>query len=305
MFTFSNIRFGSRIISLIFAFLFIGCKYQKKTSTQLINSQKEILIKTWDILDESPAKQIFQPQIEELPPETSFIWGGTVSHHLLADVQIDNWFHEISKRRNVKTFFIICPSHYSLSTQTWSLANCTWQTKKSFVKTNINTEKKIAKKLEVPFDPQVFPYEHGINTLIPYIAKYFPGAKICTIAVHGEPPLNQKEAQKLTDSLQPYFSEKGKTENFLLISTDFAHHGDLSKTNFKDTHSRKFFLAPSQDSWIFCGCDNRPGIYVLAKFLTPSSKSAIMYHTNSYELSGQDEFDITSYFFTFFYSLDF
>ena len=108
-------------------------------------------------------------------------------------------------------------------------------------------------------------------------------------------------AQKLADALAPYFTEAGKKENFLLISTDFAHHGDYEGTEFKDNRSRQFFNNPTDSTWIFCGCDNRPGIYVLSRFLSPKTKNAVLYHTNSFELSGLDDNDITSYFFSLFY----
>lgn len=259
------------------------------------------LIKTWDYLGEPVPVQVASPAVEALPPQNAFVWGGTVSHHLLAEQQIDRWFYEIAQRRKVETFFIICPSHYGLSTQEWSLDDCTWQTKSGMVYTNHQVEKAVAEALGVKYDSQVFPDEHGVNALIPYISRYFPKAQVCIIAVYGEPPLNQKNAQILADALQPYFSEKGKKKNFLLISTDFAHHGDFEGTEFKDNRSREFFNNPSDSSWVFCGCDNRPGVYVLSRFLTKKTKSAVLFHTNSYELSGFDEDDITSYFFSFFY----
>lgn len=260
------------------------------------------LIKTWDTLEEAVPPVIYEPPLEALPPAKAKLWAGTVSHHLLADKQIDNWFSEIAKCRKVETFFIICPSHYGLSAQEWSLDNCRWETKNGIVYTDEKKEREIATALGVTYEPQVFPDEHGVNTLIPYISRYFPKAKVCVIAVHGEPPLNQKNAQFLADSLASYFSEAGRKRNFLLISTDFAHHGDLEGTEFKDTRSREFFKNPSDSTWIFCGCDNRPGIYVISRFLTPDTKNAVLYHTNSFELSGLDGNDITSYFFSLFYN---
>ena len=280
--------------SLAFVINLEGCKNQ--------TSNENTIIKCWDLQKTLMPDNIFSPKIETLPPEKSLIWSGTVSHHLLADIQIDRWFSEIAARRNVRNFFIISPSHYGLSTDEWALGNCIWQTKNGNVQTNIKIEKEIAEKLEISFEPQVFQIEHGINTLIPYISKYFPKAKICPIAVHGEPPLNQKDAQKLADALSPYFSDNGKKENFLLISTDFAHHGNFEGTQFKDNRSREFFNNPTSSTWIFCGCDNRPGIYVLSRFLTPETKNAVLFHTNSFELSGQDSNDITSYFFSLFYN---
>jgi len=279
------------------AFVFTGCH---KSDRSLQDSTGQ-LIKTWDILGEEIPPVIYEPELEALPPDKAHVWSGTVSHHLLAYRQIDRWFSEIAKRRKVETFFVICPSHYGLSSYEWSLDDCNWETANGIVYSDEKIEKEIALALDVPYDPQVFPGEHGVNALIPYISRYFPKAKVCVIAVHGEPPLNQKNALKLADALTPYFTEAGRKKNFLLISTDFAHHGDLAGTEFKDERSRLFFNNPTDSSWVFCGCDNRPGIYVISRLLTPETKNAVLYHTNSFELSGLDGNDITSYFFSLFY----
>lgn len=279
--------------------LFMGCRKPAASGQQVSTGQ---LIKTWDAAGETIPPVIYESPLEALPPAKAEPWAGTVSHHLLAEKQINSWFSEIAKRRRVETFFIISPSHYGLSAKEWSLDNCRWETKNGIVYTDEKKEREIAAALGVSYEPQVFPDEHGVNTLIPYISRYFPKAKVCVIAVHGEPPLNQKNAQLLADSLAPYFTEQGRRKNFLLISTDFAHHGDLEGTEFKDTRSREFFNAPSDSSWIFCGCDNRPGIYVISRLLTKDTKNAILYHTNSFELSGLDGNDITSYFFSLFYN---
>lgn len=294
---------GCFVFALSLTVLFSGCKkdsVNNKVNSGTAEKQGQI-IQTWDYLGEAIPPIIYSPELEALPPEGSLVWAGTVSHHLLADKLIDNWFSEIAKRRTVENFFIICPSHFGLSVQEWSLDDCCWQTANGMVYTNTEIEQAIANTLGVEYDPQVFPFEHGVNALVPYISRYFPNAKICVIALFGEPPLNQRSAQKVAEALEPYFSDSGKKKNFLLISTDFAHHGDYEGTAFKDSRSREFFNAPSESTWVFCGCDNRPGIYALSRFLTPDTKNAVLYHTNSFELSGQDGNDITSYFFSLFY----
>ena len=261
------------------------------------------LLDTWVSLGQK-APEIPFPSRETLPPQNAEPWAGTVSHHLLAGKLIDDWFRELHERFShpIQTFFIISPSHYGFSTQPWSLADCSWRVSGGVVHTDAAKEKALAASLAVPYDTQVFPVEHGVNTLIPFIAKYFPSAKVCAVAVHGEPPLNQHDAQRLAHALAPYFTDEGRKENFLLISTDFSHHGNVAETARKDERSRIFFRSPTKENVIFCGCDNRPGMYVLSQFLQPSSACAVLYHTNSYELSGgKDGEDITSYFFSFFY----
>jgi len=239
--------------------------------------------------------------LDSLPPVDARPWGGTVSHHLLAGDQIDRWFSELAARRDVKRFYILSPSHWGLSTQTYSITDGTWRTRGGEVRSDRNRARELAERLGVPLEPLVFNPEHGVSTLIPYIARYFPKATVVAIAYRGEPPLDQPMAERLYKCLSPAFSEEARKENFLLISTDFSHHGDLSATRAKDLRSAGFFTAPSFSSGILVGCDNRPGIYVLSKLIGPSTKASVLFHCDSFQLSGQGSDDVTSYFFTFFW----
>nr|WP_180485522.1 hypothetical protein [Treponema socranskii] len=101
----------------------------------------------------------------------------------------------------------------------------------------------------------------------PDIARYFPNARVAAVAVGGEPPVNQSDAEKLTSALAPYFTRRNRKYNFLLISTDFSHLSGIKETARKDASSRVFFDAPSKKTWIYAVCDNRPGIYALAHLI--------------------------------------
>lgn len=234
---------------------------------------------------------------------SNLVFGGTVSHHSLADEYIDEFFNEIRKNRDVKTFFIICPSHYGLSTFDYSTADFTFKTQTKdfvFVKSNSKIVKDIAKKLNVGFDDQVFYVEHGILALIPFINKYFPEADVVPIAVTGEPPVNMEYVKKLSDVVAPYFSEEKRKDNFLVISSDFCHHKNIEETEKVDKRSKIFFDDIKTDNWFFCGCDNRPGIYVLANLFDENTELTYLYHTTSYEICHQQPEDVTSYYFSLF-----
>jgi MEMO1 family protein len=255
---------------------------------------------TWASLGERPipTKAV---GVESSPPAGSLPWAGTVSHHLLADALIDRWFSELAQRRRVETFYILSPSHWGLSTQVYSLTDGYWRLRGSAVKSDKEKARALAKALGVPFEPSVFDVEHGVSTLMPYIARHFPGAKVVAVAYRGEAPLDQPMADKLARALAPEFTPEGRARNFLLVSSDFAHHGSRAGTALKDDRTRRFFDDPSLDTWIFAGCDNRPGIYSIARLLKPATRCGVLFHSDSLELSGHDPTDITSYFFTFFW----
>lgn len=190
-------------------------------------------IPTWAAEQDSEPYSIELP-FEALPPSDSFPWAATVSHHLLAHGQIDALFREIAARRKVRTFFIVSPSHWNLSTKQWSLDDVSWNAGNGHTTmTERKTEAALAKALGVSYDAHVFPLEHGITTLIPYIARYFPNARVAAVAVDGEPPVNQSDAEKLTSALAPYFTRRNRKHNFLKIRNAhfcFTRH----RTSFRE-----------------------------------------------------------------------
>ena len=229
-------------------------------------------------------------------------WGGVVSHHLLVGEHIDDFFAHIKAERDVETFFIICPSHYGLSVQPWSVADCSWKVgSDSYVETDLEKSQAVLEILKVPYDPQVFPIEHGASALMQYIEKYFPQAKVVVVAVNGEPPLNSLYNRPLADAILPFFGEDAREKNFLLISSDFSHHVNSEKTKERDRKSEIFLSEADPDKWVFCSCDNRPGMYLLSRAMSDNTESRILCHTNSFEFTGEGEDDITSYFFALFY----
>ena len=255
---------------------------------------------TWASLGQRPP--VVRAAAEEsLAPADAIPWAGTVSHHLLTGALIDRWFAELAKRRKVEVFYVLSPSHWGLSALPYSLTNGSWLVPGGEVTSAGRLVAALARTLHVPLEPDVFEGEHGVSTLMPYVARYFPQARVVAMAYRGEPPLDQPMAQRLVDALAPAFDSTGKKDNFLLISADFAHHGSTAGTSVKDTRTRKFFNNPSLETWIFAGCDNRPGIYALAHLLGPATRCSVLYHTDSLQLSGHDPKDITSYFFTFFW----
>ena len=283
---------------VILAAILIAFLRSQKTQPLPAKAGSGPFFTTWESLGDPPGEFPAAP-VEALPPRSARPWAGTVSHHLLAHNSIDRWFMELAQRRTVETFYVLSPSHWGLSSQAWSITDGTWLTANGRVRSNIKKARTIANTLGVPFEHPVFESEHGISTLMPYIARYFPNATVVAMAYPGEPPLNQARAQILADVIGSNFTQEGKERNFLLLSADFAHHGNPEGTAEKDTRTRIFFNKPGPDTWIFAGCDNRPGMYVLAQLLVPESQCAVMFHTDSWRLSGRDAHDITSYFFTF------
>jgi AmmeMemoRadiSam system protein B len=255
---------------------------------------------TWHSLREQEYGKPIPSPTEEIPPTKFFPWAGTASHHLLAHEYIDAWFSRLADMRKVQCFYILSPAHYGVEVETYSLTCGSWETGFGAVQSDKEKVNRLAQRLNVSLDPWAFRVEHGVSTLMPYIKKYFPKSKVVAVAYDGDISVNIPISSRLADALENAFDKKGKRKNFLLISTDFSHRGNIKETAETDYNSRRYLNNPADISWYMVGCDNRPGIYILDKLGKKNLESFILYHTNSWEISTQWEHDITSYFFVYF-----
>jgi len=271
-----------------------------KSTPKSSEAEKAPVYHTWQSLYEMEYGTPIHPPPDEIPPRGFFPWAGIASHHLLTHEYLDSWFSRLAEMRKVNCFFILSPAHYGVSLEPYSLTIGSWETGFGKVESDRAKVHRLAELLEVELDPRAFQVEHGVSTLMPYIKKYFPNAKVAALACEGEPPVNIPLSRHLADALENEFDEKGKQENFLLISTDFSHHGNIEETAQRDNYSRRYLKNSSELSWNTVGCDNRPAMYVLDRLGKSNLESYILYHTNSREISSQWEDDITSYFFVYF-----
>lgn len=151
-------------------------------------------------------------------------------------------------------------------------------------------------------DHDAFYYEHGIGTLTPYIKKYFPKSTIVPI-LQREKPLKLDRLEEL-GKVMTDLVKKDPSKYFVMISTDFSHHFNLEDTLENDKRSRHFLLNPYKDNIISAANDNIGGLYSLATIADNVGwqRTSILYNTNSFYISSEGEDDITSYFFSFFYT---
>ena len=107
-------RYSHKIVIIILVTLF-GCHrdisffpttsyYREKDFIQTINKKNPDNIKI------------------ELTDENIFPVSGTVSHHLLVGSITNQWFKELKKLRDIKTFIILTPNHYNQGKEIISLS---------------------------------------------------------------------------------------------------------------------------------------------------------------------------------------
>lgn len=232
-------------------------------------------------------------------PRDIYPYAGTVSHHLLVSPLIDRWFYHLKELRGIKTFIIISPKHYGLSDNRIGTSEIDWDAGNGIINVNKKYFNKIKDHIDISIDPYLFHNEHGIGTLLPYVKKYFPNAKIVPIVMD-----EFKKQVSLCNDLSEVLSGiiKRDKKSFLIISTDFSHRADLNTTKKRDKISMKTLNSFDVNQVKNIYSDNNVGIitlfFIAEKLLKKNTH--ILYNTNSVEFTGNyDIDDITSYFFSY------
>ncbi len=228
--------------------------------------------------------------------------GGIASHHLLAHAWIDAWFAALARSRTVETFFIVSPRHFGQSGGVASMSLRSFAVSGGLVEVDAAAARRVAERLGASFDDTAFTYEHGVSTFAPFIARHFPAARVVPIAVDGEPPVDLAVARALSEALLPEFRGGAERRAFLLVSSDFSHHGTEADADRRDAVSRRFVERPSAETWFLAGCDNRPGMFVLGALADElGAEGRALWRTTALDIAPEhvDPRDVTSYFFSF------
>jgi AmmeMemoRadiSam system protein B len=243
---------------------------------------------------------------EEIPEDISIQYApgglypvaGAVSHHLLIAPLINLWFKELRRLREVSTFIIISPRHFPQGREDISFSTLPWNAGNGKVEPDGECIELLRNSVGLPEDPEAMHMEHGVGALLPYIVKYFPGARIAPVVINEQHAL-PKQIEKLAEAL--YTLIRNKSDIFLIVSIDFSHHAGRELTGQRDNKTALFLEAPSLKKLPLVYSDNNKGLRALA-FLCEKLNlhtGVRLCHTNSLVYSGDGQDDITSYFFYF------
>ncbi len=236
-----------------------------------------------------------------LLPLTDRPVGGTVSHHLLAAEEIEHWFWKLASYGDIDTFIIISPAHWVTEGAVLKITDLPWDAGFAQVDCDIEAAAFLSGSSPLVFENGAFHLEHGIGSLIPYIAAYFPGSRVVPI-LQIEEKLDTGGLSSLARAIQDLKTLNPETRYFIIISADFSHHAGIETTRERDSRTESVLPTLSGDNLPLMYSDNRGGLLVLSKVLSGEpDEYQLVEHTNSFRISGMDKEDITSYFFTLYW----
>lgn len=174
---------------------------------------------------------LFQQAMEQAPhwelPQGLEVSGVIVPHHLLAADMIAATFAALAQGNDYDRVVILSPDHYFLGSARFSATDRDFRT----VLGPVSSDKELVAAL---FDSglcarsTLFAREHGVRALLPFIAHWFPGAKVVAVAVNIT--ATQEQCDAFIDMLEPLLDQR----TLVVQSTDFSHYLPLGQARVRD-----------------------------------------------------------------------
>jgi len=220
------------------------------------------------------------------------------SHHFLARDLIAQTFLGINPT-GIKSVIIVSPDHFKQITKTDVLVQTTdsnWHTPFGNIDPDSDLINKITQQNGIMNDIGLFRTEHGVYTLVPFVKKALTKTKIVPLVL-----------SQSTD--YEYFYDLGEKiskivnldETVLVISSDFNHYTSIQKARSNDEKSIKLLPNKKLEEVNLITNDCKQCTAFLFGYLKNTDTDfKLIFNKNSFDLSGQDPENVTSYIGAYF-----
>jgi len=244
---------------------------------------------------------LFERAIESASamPAEGRVTGLITPHHLLAADLIAAGFAMI-KERDLDRIIILTPDHYHRGRTIFSVPGRDFLTALGPVPLDREGVERL-KKLILVGESNLFSHEHGVQALLPFVARLFPGVPVLPVAIGTRS--GPEDWRELGAALAPLAGEGA----LVVQSTDFSHYLDRDRTAACDAESAAVIasgdpervLSLRQPSHI----DSRGALYVQmtlqrelgAEPSTAAHASSFDYDEQEAEKSGGTSYFVVAY----------
>lgn len=221
-----------------------------------------------------------------------------VPHHSAAAYLTAGFFRELAiSRPDINNFIVVSPDHFRRGSASASVCSASFVCGDAVMQPDKSAVRKLSENGCVE-ENHVFAAEHGVKAEIPFIAKYFPSAKITAVALNDR-LRNRAFCENMGSAIATLMKENPSA--FLLVSSDFSHKGNVERTARNDEKSETCVKNLCAENIVSIECDNRAALYMLVRLLSDLAIKEVFVSgkSNSFLLGGPAE-DITSYFYVCF-----
>lgn len=233
---------------------------------------------------------IYKEKIITINEEASDWRGMIVPHHLLPFDKIKESYEKASSK-DVKHVLLLSPDHFATSDRQVLTSTYDWTGYFGWLQSNQALTRRFEALNFVFNDPKEIEIEHGLNSHIPLIKKYFPNADVTCLAVS-----NRVTKEQVLEMLALI-----PKDTFVIGSVDFSHYYSLLEANEFDKTTERLLLSDKYDD--FFGMSDAyfdsPGVlYLLTTWAKGNDyRLNIESKANSADYFGYNLRETTSYFF--------
>ncbi|MFA4890911.1 MAG: AmmeMemoRadiSam system protein B [Candidatus Gracilibacteria bacterium] len=222
-------------------------------------------------------------------------YAGILPHHLIHSDFIAGYFAKLAATQDISTFIVIGPNHFDRGEESIAVSKYGYSTPYGELEVNSDIVNALLDGDYAGWDAGAFDEEHSISSLVPYIKRNFPNAKIVPIT------LKYRNLDENLDELVADLTELLGPNDFVLGSIDFSHYMWQNVADFHDELSRTVIETFDFDQIDELEIDSRPSLYTVMRYAESigAEKAEIVAHTNSADkVGGKDWIDkTTSHFY--------
>ncbi|MBT3704364.1 AmmeMemoRadiSam system protein B [Candidatus Peregrinibacteria bacterium] len=220
---------------------------------------------------------------------------GILPHHLIFSDVIAGYFDRLAGTQDVDTFVVIGPNHFDRGKESIAISEYGYTTPYGKVEVNSSLASRLIDAGVGGWDIAAFDEEHSISSLVPYIKRDFPDAKIVAIS------LKLRQTDEQLEELAAVLEEELGSGDFVLASIDFSHYMWQPVADFHDELARTVIETFDFDQIDELEIDSPPTLKTVMEYasLVGAQKVEIVDHTNSAEkVNGRDFVEkTTSHFY--------
>lgn len=223
------------------------------------------------------------------------IYGGIIPHHLIVKDKIAAFFESIANN-NYETIVLMGPNHAAAGQNDIIISQSKWQTPYGELRPDLDLIANL-NELNPGRGENLFASEHSISSLVGFIKRSFPNAKLVPIII--KPNTTKKTCDRLANNLKKY-TNLDKT--LVLASVDFSHYQPANVADWHDQKSLNVIEDFDYDNLYNLEIDSPSTIYTLLKYLDLGGvkKSKLIFSTNSGNLMNKPDEPTTSHNFFYF-----
>ena len=149
------------------------------------------------------------------------------AHHLVVANKIAELFSNIADD-DIETIIILSPNHFDQGNSSIQTTIGSWETYYGTVSANKDVIEDLMSNIDIMrIEDSTFENEHGISSLIPFIAKSLPNARIVPLVVHDS--MSDIEREALSNAIV-----KVTPDSLVVASMDISHYLPQNATDFHD-----------------------------------------------------------------------